>query len=119
VKSASKLKEEHRLKVQGKKVGRGISGQRESNRKYGENCFIIEHNIKQYYADQIIDHKMGGICSTYRDINNALNISVGRPEYERPLGRPRRRWKKNIGTDLKEVCKEALYWMHLALDKDQ
>jgi hypothetical protein len=28
---------------------------------------------------------------------------VGKPEGKRPLGRPRRRWVKNIKTDLQEV----------------
>jgi hypothetical protein len=30
-------------------------------------------------------------------------ILVGRPEGERPLGRPRRRWEDNIKTDLREL----------------
>ena len=30
-------------------------------------------------------------------------VLVGKPEGERPLGRPRRRWKDNIKTDLQEV----------------
>ena len=28
---------------------------------------------------------------------------VGKPEEQRPLGRPRRRWEDNIKTDLREV----------------
>ena len=32
-------------------------------------------------------------------------VLVGKPEGKRPLGRPRRRWKDNIETDLqKEEC---------------
>jgi len=30
-------------------------------------------------------------------------VLVGKPEGKRPLGRPRRRWKNNIKTDLQEV----------------
>jgi hypothetical protein len=28
---------------------------------------------------------------------------VGRPEWRRPLGRPRRRWEDNIKMDLREI----------------
>jgi hypothetical protein len=30
---------------------------------------------------------------------NAYRILLGKPEGKRPLGRPRRRWKDNIGMD--------------------
>jgi hypothetical protein len=32
---------------------------------------------------------------------NAYRILVGKPEGERPLGRPRRRWRDNIQMDLR------------------
>jgi hypothetical protein len=34
---------------------------------------------------------------------NAYRIFVGKPEGERPLGRPRRRWVDNIKMDLREI----------------
>jgi hypothetical protein len=30
-------------------------------------------------------------------------VSVGRPECKRPLGRPRRRWQNNIKMDVREI----------------
>ena len=33
----------------------------------------------------------------------AYGVWVGRPQGERPLGRPRRRWENNIKMDLQEV----------------
>jgi hypothetical protein len=36
------------------------------------------------------------------DMRNAYNILVGKPEGERPLGRPSRRWEDNPRMDLKE-----------------
>ena len=33
----------------------------------------------------------------------AYRVSVGNPEGQRPLGRPRRRWEDNINVDLQEV----------------
>jgi hypothetical protein len=34
---------------------------------------------------------------------NAYRISVGKPEGNRPLGRPRRRWVDIIKMDLREI----------------
>jgi hypothetical protein len=43
---------------------------------------------------------------------NAYRVLVGKPEGNRPLGRPRRRWEDGIKMDLRE-------WIHLAQDRDQ
>ena len=42
-------------------------------------------------------------------------VLVWKPEGERPLGRPRRRWEDNIKMDLREVGGD---WMELAQDRD-
>ena len=34
--------------------------------------------------------------------NNAYSVLVGKPEGKRPLGRPWRRWERNIKMKLKE-----------------
>ena len=44
---------------------------------------------------------------------------MGRPEGNRPLGRPRRRWEDNIRMDLKEVGCDPIGWIALAEDRDQ
>jgi len=44
---------------------------------------------------------------------------VGKPEVKRPLGRPRRRWEKNIRIDLKDRGWEGVDWIHLDQDRDQ
>jgi hypothetical protein len=43
---------------------------------------------------------------------------VGKPEGNRPLGRPRRRWEDNIKMDLQEVSGEGMDWIDLAQDRD-
>jgi hypothetical protein len=43
------------------------------------------------------------IQSIMGEMRGAYNISVGRPEGRRPLGRPRRRWEDNIKMDLREI----------------
>jgi len=39
---------------------------------------------------------------------------VGRPEGERPLGRPRCRWEDNIKMDLREIGIDGENWIRLA-----
>jgi hypothetical protein len=54
-----------------------------------------------------------------REIRNAYNILVGKPEGGRPLGRPRHRWEDSIRMDLREILWEDVDWIHLAQDRDQ
>jgi hypothetical protein len=42
------------------------------------------------------------------DLRNLYNISVGKPEGKRPLGRPRHRWEINIRMDLREIGWEVM-----------
>jgi hypothetical protein len=54
-----------------------------------------------------------------RETRNAYRILVGKPEGERPLGRPRRRWVDNIKMDLREIGWDGTGWIELAQDRDQ
>jgi hypothetical protein len=38
---------------------------------------------------------------------------------EKPEGRPKHRWVKNIKMDLREIEFVGMDWIHLAQDKDQ
>jgi hypothetical protein len=44
----------------------------------------------------------------------AYRVLVTKPEEQRPLGRPRRRWTDNIKLDLKELCWEGVDRIELA-----
>jgi len=46
-------------------------------------------------------------------------VLVGKPEGERPLGRPRSRWVDNIRIDLQEVGCGYMDWIALAQDRDR
>jgi hypothetical protein len=46
-------------------------------------------------------------------------ILVGKPEGKRPLGKPRRRWEKNIKMNLQEVRSGGMDWIELALNRDR
>ena len=43
---------------------------------------------------------------------------MGKPEVERELGRPRRRWQDNIKMDLQKV-EWGMDWIDLAHDRDR
>jgi hypothetical protein len=46
-------------------------------------------------------------------------VLVGKPEGNRPPGRPRRRWEDNIRMDLQEVGCGCVDWLGLAQDRDR
>jgi hypothetical protein len=50
---------------------------------------------------------------------NAYRILVGKPEGNRPLGRPRRRWVDNIKMYLREMGWGGMGQIDLAQDRDQ
>jgi hypothetical protein len=50
---------------------------------------------------------------------NAYRFLVGKPEGERPLGRPRRRWVDNIKIDFGEVGWGDAEWNVLAHDRNR
>jgi hypothetical protein len=49
---------------------------------------------------------------------NAYIVLVGKPEGQRPLGRPRHRWEDSIEMDCREIGWAGVDWIHLAQDKD-
>jgi hypothetical protein len=50
---------------------------------------------------------------------NAFKDLVGKLEVNRPLGRPRCRWKDDIKMDPREVGWGGMDWINLAQDRDQ
>jgi hypothetical protein len=46
-------------------------------------------------------------------------VLVGKPEGNRPPGRPRRRWEDNIKMDRQEVGCEGMDWIELAQDRNR
>jgi hypothetical protein len=55
--------------------------------------------------------EMGSSCSTYKKKEKSLRVLVGKPEENRPLGRPRSRWGNNIKMNLKEIIWEGMDWI--------
>jgi hypothetical protein len=46
-------------------------------------------------------------------------VLMGKPEGNRPLGRPRHRWEDNIMMALQEVGSVGMDWIELAQDRDR
>jgi hypothetical protein len=62
---------------------------------------------------------MSRTCNTDGRFEKSVQILVRKPEGKRPVGRPRRRWDGNIGTDLMDIGREAVDWIALAESRDQ
>jgi hypothetical protein len=50
---------------------------------------------------------------------NAYRLLVGKPEVNRPLERPRRRWVDNNKMDILEIGWSGVDWIGLAQDRDK
>jgi hypothetical protein len=50
---------------------------------------------------------------------NVYRILVRKPEGQRPLERPRRRWQDGIIMDLRGIGCGGVEWIHLAQDRDR
>jgi hypothetical protein len=63
--------------------------------------------------------RWAGHVACMAEVRGAYNILVGRPEWRRPLGRPRRRWEDNIKMDIREIGFGDVDWINLAQDRDR
>jgi hypothetical protein len=89
------LREEHRLRVFENRVLRRIFGPKRDEVVRGRKLHDEElHNLHSSpnWNDEVKDGEMGEACSTHGEKRNAYRILVGKPEGNRPLGRPRRSW---------------------------
>jgi hypothetical protein len=50
---------------------------------------------------------------------NAYRLLMGKPEGNRPLERPKRRWVANIKRDLLEISWGGVDWIGLVQDRDK
>jgi len=64
------------------------------------------------------DVLMGRACGLHGRQRGAYKVFVGRPERNRPLGRPMHRWKDNIKIDLQGGGWGGMDWLYLAEDRD-
>jgi hypothetical protein len=63
--------------------------------------------------------RLAGHVARLGEVRGAYNIFIGRHEWRRPLGRPRRRWEDNIKMDLREMVFGDVDWIHWAQNWDR
>ena len=63
--------------------------------------------------------RLAGHVARMEEKRGVYRVLVGKPEENRPLGRPRYRWEDNIKMDLQEVGCEDMDWIELAQDRDR
>jgi hypothetical protein len=63
--------------------------------------------------------RWAGHAARIGEKRNAYRILMGKPEGNKPLGRPRRRWVDNIKMDLREIGRDGMDWIDLAQDRDR
>jgi hypothetical protein len=103
------LKEEHRLRVFENRVLRRIFGPTRDEVTEEWRKMHNEELRDLYFSSSIIRiiksrrMRWAGHVARMVKTRNACRLLVGKPEGERPLGRPRRRWVDNIRMDLGEV----------------
>jgi len=62
--------------------------------------------------------RLAGYVARTGEDRGVHRVLVGKPEGNRSLERPRRRWEDNIKMDLQEVGRGRGDWMELAQDRD-
>jgi hypothetical protein len=64
-------------------------------------------------------NEMGGTCCTFGREGRCIQGLVGKPEGQKPLGRPRLRWEDNIKMYLQEFGCGGMDWIDLSQDRDR
>jgi hypothetical protein len=79
--------------------------------------FLASHNIIRVIKSRI--RSWGEHVKHRGKTSGAYKGLVGKPEGQRPCGRPRRRWEDNIKMDIQEVRWVGMDWIDMAWDRDR
>ena len=95
----------------------------EATREWGKlhneelNYLFSSLNIVQVMKQRRM--RWAGHVAHMADRIGVFRILVGKPDGQRPHGRPRHRWEDNIKMDLQEVVCGGVYWIKLAQNRDR
>ena len=119
-----KLRDERRVRVFEKRLLRIFGSKKEEVK--GEWRKIHNEELNDMYCSpnilQVIKSKRmrwAGHVACKGERRGVCRVLVGKPEWKKPLGRPRRRWEYNIKMDLWEVVCGVMGWIKLARDRDR
>jgi hypothetical protein len=112
------LREERRLRVFENGVLRRIFGPKkeedESWRKlHNDELHSLYSSPNIVRAVKSRRMRWAGHVARIGERRDVYRVLVGRPEGERPLGRPRRRWEDNINMDFREIGIDGANWIQL------
>ena len=81
------------------------------------NDLYSSPNIVRVIKSRII--RWAGHVACMGERRGVYRVLEGKPEGNRPLGKPRRRWDHNIKMDLQEVGRGGMDWIELAQNRDR
>jgi hypothetical protein len=63
--------------------------------------------------------RLAGYVACTKERRDVYRVLVGKPDEERQLGRPMRRWEDNIKMNIRVVRWWGIYWIDMAQDRDR
>jgi len=118
------LREEPRLRVFENRVLRIFGPKRDEIKREWKK--LHNEKLNDLYSSPNIfrvikgrNIRWAGHVARIGERRGVYRVLVGKPEGNRPLERPRRRWEDNIKMDLQEVGCGSMDWIELAQDRDR
>jgi len=91
----------------------------------GERRKLHNEELNDLYCSSIIVRviksrmRWAGRVAYMRERRGVSRVLVGKPEGNRPIGRPGRRWEDNIKMDLQEVVCRGMDWIDMTQHRDR
>jgi hypothetical protein len=101
------------FEVKGDEVAEGC---RKEHNEELHNLYSLPSIIRMLKSGRM---RWAGHVGEREEKRNAYRILVGKPEGNRPRGRPSCRCAGNIKTDLREIGWDGMDWIDVAQDRDQ